>query len=124
MREHYTNPAIHKAFNVLETLSADEKNRMLAEIREKAMINEALERSALIKEGLETGLKQGEKKGLRKGLKKGLKEGSQKGKLIGKIHFAQRLLKRQITPEKKLLEQAVKDLEAILKTLEAELNLF
>ncbi len=39
MRTHYKNPAIHKAFNVLETLSADDKLRRLAGMREKAVKN-------------------------------------------------------------------------------------
>jgi predicted transposase/invertase (TIGR01784 family) len=40
MRTHYTNPAIHKAFDLLETLSADELTRQQAEMREKALKNE------------------------------------------------------------------------------------
>jgi len=42
MREHYKNPMIAKAFNVLESLSADEKARELAERREKALKDEAM----------------------------------------------------------------------------------
>ena len=41
MREHYANPAIHKAFTFLEELSADEIERQRAEIREKALKDEA-----------------------------------------------------------------------------------
>jgi predicted transposase/invertase (TIGR01784 family) len=57
---YYKNPAIHKAFNILETLSADEKNRMLAEIREKALRNERSELSAAKKKGIEEGIIKGE----------------------------------------------------------------
>ncbi len=35
MRTQYKNPAIHDAFSILEELSADEKTRHLAEMREK-----------------------------------------------------------------------------------------
>jgi predicted transposase/invertase (TIGR01784 family) len=107
MRAHYTNPAIRKAFGVLETLSADEKTRMLTEIREKAMISEALEKSAVRREGFEEGEKKGEKK----------------GKLVGKIHFAQKLLKYRLTPEKELFQKTLRELGIILKKLEAELKI-
>jgi hypothetical protein len=38
MITRYQNTAIQKAYGILETLSADEKTRILAEIREKALI--------------------------------------------------------------------------------------
>ncbi|MCP4345963.1 MAG: AAA family ATPase [Desulfobacterales bacterium] len=50
MRTHYKNPAIHKAFNILETLSADDKVRRLAEIREKVLRNEISELAAAKRE--------------------------------------------------------------------------
>lgn len=59
MRASYENPIIHKAFSVLETLSADEKNRYLAEIRRKAMWNERFELAAARREGREEGIRQG-----------------------------------------------------------------
>jgi len=43
MRTAYKNPSIHKAFDVLETLSADEKTRQLARMREDALRNERSE---------------------------------------------------------------------------------
>ncbi len=51
MRTHYKNPAIHKAFNILETLSADDQVRRLAEIRERALKNEISELAAARREG-------------------------------------------------------------------------
>jgi len=78
-------------------------------------------------EGIEKGRIEGVKKGVRKGIEKGVKkgriEGIEKGKLIGKIHLAQRLLKRRITSEKKLLSKDTDELKAMLKQLEAELRL-
>ncbi len=41
MRTQYSNPNIIKAFDILEKLSADEKTRMLAEQRERALKDEA-----------------------------------------------------------------------------------
>ncbi len=51
MRTHYKNPAINKAFNILETLSADEKVRRQAEMREKALKNEISELAAAKRQG-------------------------------------------------------------------------
>lgn len=68
-------------------------------------------------------IQMGIEKGILKGIEKGRTEGVEKGKLVGKIHFAQRLLRRPVTPEKKLLAQSPKELRAILKKLEAELKI-
>ncbi len=70
MRTHYKNPAIHKAFNILETLSADDKVRRLADMRERALKNEISELSAARREGEEKGEERGIKKGIEKGEKK------------------------------------------------------
>ncbi len=51
MRTHYKNPAIHDAFNFLEEMSADEKTRYLAEIREKSLKNKNSELGAARREG-------------------------------------------------------------------------
>jgi predicted transposase/invertase (TIGR01784 family) len=59
MREHYTNPAIHKAFTFLEELSADEIERQRAEIREKALKDEATFLDDAKKEGFAEGIEQG-----------------------------------------------------------------
>ncbi len=53
---------------------------------------------------------------------KGREEGREEGVLIGKIHMAQRLTGRPITPKEKLIGQGVDDLNAILDMLESELN--
>ena len=43
MRTAYKNPAIHRAFDMLETLSADETVRHPARVREDALRNERSE---------------------------------------------------------------------------------
>ncbi len=65
----------------------------------------------------------GIEQGRLEGRTEGRTEGIEKGELIGKIHLAQRLLKRPVTPKKKLLEKSPKELRAILKKLEAELKI-
>lgn len=69
------NPAIHKAFDVLETLSADEKNRHLAQMREDALRNERSE------------LFYAEKKGLKKDAEKDAKKDHKKANLSAKFIF-------------------------------------
>lgn len=51
MRASYKNPAIHKAFGILESLSADEESRYLAEVREKALKTEKSELAAAERRG-------------------------------------------------------------------------
>ena len=52
MSENYTNPKIHKTFQALEALSADEQARLRAEMRERALMNEISELSAAKGEGM------------------------------------------------------------------------
>ena len=68
-------------------------------------------------------IQMGINEGILKGLEKGRIEGRTEGELIGKIHLAQRLLKRRITPKKKLLEKSPEELRAVLKKLETELKI-
>jgi len=80
MRTEYKNPAIHNAFQILEMLSADEKTRHLAEVRERALKNEVSELSAAKEEGK--------------------KEGKEEGKEEEKLNMAKKLLSMGIlTPE-------------------------
>ncbi|MCP4111196.1 MAG: hypothetical protein GY749_37670 [Desulfobacteraceae bacterium] len=55
MRTHYENPLIHKAFSVLESLSADEKTRILAQKREESLMDERYELAAARKKGKKEG---------------------------------------------------------------------
>jgi len=98
MRTHYQNPAIHEAFKVLETLSADEEVRRLAEIREKAL------------------------KDKNSALSAAKEEGRKEGELIGKIQILQRVLKCPISSREELLQKSIEELKALLQELEAQLN--
>ncbi len=74
MREHYHNPAIHRAFRTLEALSADEITRDLAERREKALKDEAM----FLSEARRKGLQEGERIGRKEGKKETLREIAEK----------------------------------------------
>lgn len=55
MKEHYKNPLIHRAYDVLKTLSADEEIRHRAKMREQALVNEAIFVAGERKKGKEEG---------------------------------------------------------------------
>jgi len=61
MRTHYENPLIHRAFTALETLSADERTRILAQKREESLMNERYELAAARRKGKEEGRGEREK---------------------------------------------------------------
>ncbi|MCP4112338.1 MAG: hypothetical protein GY749_43575 [Desulfobacteraceae bacterium] len=59
MRTYYENPLIHKAFSALESLSTDEKTRILAQKREESLMNERYELAAARKKGKKEGREEG-----------------------------------------------------------------
>jgi predicted transposase/invertase (TIGR01784 family) len=106
MKTRYTNPAIHKAFTVLEKLSADEETRYRAEMREEALRNKVSELSAAREEGRE----------------EGKEEGRKEGELIGQIRLLQRILKHSIITDEEFEQKSMKELEEMLQELEAKLD--
>ncbi|QTA85209.1 Uncharacterized protein dnm_012140 [Desulfonema magnum] len=66
METHCTNPMIHRAYDALKKLSADEETRQLAEMREKALKDEVSALDAARREGEKRGEKKSEKKALKK----------------------------------------------------------
>lgn len=87
---------IHKAFAVLETLSADELTRRQAEVREKALKNEI----SMLNEALTKGVDLGE--------------------IIGKIQLLQQILHRPVSDKAQLLEIPLTELSALLRELKAD----
>ncbi len=63
MKQNAANPMIRKAVGVLEGLSADEKTRLLAEMREKALKDEATFLGEARREGFERGRAEGKSEG-------------------------------------------------------------
>jgi len=119
---------------------SESTNRVLIDLLENAIISRfpkmtfeeiqkmihytPIEKTVVGQELIMMGLEQGRVEGRTEGRTEGRMEGRTEGELIGKIHLAQRLLKRRITPKKKLLAQSPKELRGILKKLEAELKLW
>lgn len=99
MQENYQNPMIHKAYDTLKDLSADEETRELAERREKALKDEAM----FLNEARREGEKRGEKR----------------GKIQGEIKTYQELLASGLLP-KDMVEQKIAQLNRELKQLTRE----
>lgn len=106
MQSHFTNPAIQKAVEELERLSADQEVRRIAEARAKALRDKSWMLSASRREGFE----EGEQKG------------RQEGELIGQIRTLQHALRRPVSSRDDLSVLSLMELQALAKSLEAELN--
>lgn len=98
MQTQYTNPAVRKAFTVLERLSADEQTRYQAEWRERALKNKNSELSVA------------------------REEGRQEGELIGQIRLLQEFLHVPITVREELVEKDLAQLSEILQHLKTQLK--
>ena len=70
MQTMYKNPMIHRAIDMLNALSADDKIRMEAERREKALRNKFSELYAAKLEGKEEGMREGKEEGKEETAKK------------------------------------------------------
>ena len=79
MLEQTNVQEISQAILVLRELSADEKMRYMAEMREKALHDEATAIHAALEKGMAQGLEQGIARGMKKGLEKGLAQGMAQG---------------------------------------------
>ena len=106
------NEAIKEARQVLEEISNDEKERYIAELRQKYIMDQkAIEDRGLekglergwnrglekgLKQGLEQGLEQGIKDGMEQGLKQGLEQGLVQGIKEGMEQVAQKMLEKGI----------------------------
>ena len=77
------NENMKKAKEKLNTLSADEELRILAELREKAIRDEKSLKEGYYEEGLKEGIKEGHVKGMEEGLVQKNKENAKKMKERG-----------------------------------------
>ena len=94
------NEELKEVVEKLDSLSEDERMQRIAELREKAIMDE----KAIYDKGLDVGEKIGLEKGEKLGLQKGEKIGLEKGEKIGlekgekkqKLEIAKKLLKENI----------------------------
>ena len=85
------NENLKEAVKKLDNLSEDERMQRIADLRQKAIMDE----KAIYEKGLEIGLEKGIQRGMEKGIEKGIMEGSQKEK----IEIAKKMLKLKIDKE-------------------------
>jgi predicted transposase/invertase (TIGR01784 family) len=81
-----------KAREILEDMSKTKRERYLAELREKYI----MDKHAIHAAGYDKGLQQGLEQGLQDGLQQGLEQGLQDGLQQGKIEIAKKLKQRKI----------------------------
>ena len=85
------NENLKEAVKKLDNLSEDEKMQRIADLRQKAIMDE----KAIYEKVLEIGLEKGIQRGMEKGIEKGIMEGSQKEK----IEIAKKMLELKIDKE-------------------------
>mgnify|MGYP003226302393 CR=1 FL=1 len=90
------NENLKEAVKKLDNLSEDEKMQRIADLRQKAIMDE----KAIYEKGLEIGIEKGIQRGMEKGIEKGIMEGSQKEK----IEIAKKMLELKI--DKKTIAEA------------------
>lgn len=98
MRRQYHNPRIHRAFHLLEALSADQETRRRADTRERALKNEVTMLAAAREEGVAI------------------------GELVGVIRTFQQLLNHPISSKERLLSTPLEELEEMRHHLETEVK--
>ena len=85
------NENLKEAVKKLDNLSEDEKMQRIADLRQKAIMDE----KAIYEKGLEVGIEKGIQRGMEKGIEKGIMEGSQKEK----IEITKKMLELKIDKE-------------------------
>ncbi|EXJ09010.1 flagellar assembly protein H [Nitrincola nitratireducens] len=81
---------VRKAMERLKMISADEEERRLAFVRQRAMHDEA----TLLKEAREGGFEQGIEKGIEQGIEQGIAQGLEKGRQAQMSETALKLIAR------------------------------
>ena len=101
------NENLKEAVKKLDNLSEDEKMQRIADLRQKAIMDE----KAIYEKGLEIGIEKGIQRGMEKGMEEGIQRGIEKGIEKGIMEGSQ---KEKIEIAKKMLELKI-DKETIAK---------
>ncbi|MEE0791324.1 MAG: ATPase, partial [Clostridia bacterium] len=93
------NENLKEAVKKLDNLSEDEKMQRIADLRQKAIMDE----KAIYEKGLEIGIEKGMKEGMKEGIQRGIEKGIEKGIMEGsqkeKIEIAKKMLELKIDKE-------------------------
>lgn len=85
----YSHPPVQQALKTLRRISVDDRERQLADMREKALRDETTLLRIAEEEGLQKGLERGLKQGLEKGLEQGRTQGRKEGEEAGRLRERQ-----------------------------------
>lgn len=94
-----TSPAMEEAWGVIKELSADERERLLAEDREKTRRDNAAYYETGLVEGMATGIARGREEGLAEGRAEGRAEGITEGRLEERRAMIVKMLSQGLSPE-------------------------
>lgn len=94
-----TSPAMEEAWGVIKELSADERERLLAEDREKTRRDNAAYYETGLVEGMATGIARGREEGLVEGRAEGRAEGIAEGRLEERRAMIVKMLSQGLSPE-------------------------
>ena len=89
------NENLKEAVKKLDNLSEDEKMQRIADLRQKAIMDE----KAIYEKGLEVGIEKGMKEGIQRGIEKGIEKGIMEGSQKEKIEIAKKMLELKIDKE-------------------------
>jgi predicted transposase/invertase (TIGR01784 family) len=93
------NENLKEAVKKLDNLSEDERMQRIADLRQKAIMDE----KAIYEKGLEIGIEKGMKEGMKEGIQRGIEKGIEKGIMEGsqkeKIEIAKKMLELKIDKE-------------------------
>ena len=93
------NEDVKKAVITVREMSEDEKMERLAELREKAIMDEKALYNTGIREGTELGKKLGREEGKKEGREEGRKEGKEEGRKETKRKIAKKLISKNMKTE-------------------------
>ena len=107
------NKEIKKAKEVLETISQDEKEIRLAELREKYRMDQ----HAIMLAGYDKGLKDGIKQGIEQGIEQEIEQGIEQGIMQERKKIVENLLKNEVSLEQiaKITGLSKEKIENIIK---------
>ena len=89
------NENLKEAVKKLDNLSEDERMQRIADLRQKAIMDE----KAIYEKGLEVGIEKGMKEGIQRGIEKGIEKGIMEGSQKEKIEIAKKMLELKIDKE-------------------------
>ena len=117
------NEVLKEAMERVYKISEDEEMQRIAELREKALHDEASERATAREkglkegreEGMKEGIKEGRKAGRKQGIKEGIREGIKEGKETSKKEIAKEMLKENmdINLISKITKLSIKEIQKL-----------